>query len=172
MNLKYLFIAIAAFLSAISAFSSSPVVKPKAGGIPVTIKADRAELERATQQSIYTGNVRLERGGLTMVGDKLVVTRNPNTKEVLAVLTGSPAKIQQLPDATVKDEMRAQANRVEYTLKEQSLSLIGNAIFARNNDRMAGEEIRYDAKNGRVLANGNANTKGGVVITFTPDDLE
>ena len=66
--------------------------------LPIRIESNDADLSQQDGVSTYTGNVVLTRGGLTLTGYKLVITRINDRGNVKAVLNGSPAKLDKQPD--------------------------------------------------------------------------
>lgn len=132
---------------------------------PINIEADSAELKE--DYSVYTGNVRLTQGGMTINGDRLVVRKQGSGNFTLS-LSGRPARIYQPPEAAGAEPIQGRANRIEYGSGQEILELHGNAVINRGGEQIAGENIRYNVRARRTLVNNDGATGGRVKITLQP----
>lgn len=129
---------------------------------PLKIEADRAELDEQKGSSVYIGNVALIRGGLKMLGERLVIKRDESSDTVIATLTGQPARA--IRDATADSEaIDATAKSIEYNTAQRLLSLSGSAVINRGQSSMKGESIRYELDKSRIEAGGDGR------VSFTID---
>ena len=121
--------------------------------LAVEIEADSAELSETRDVSIYRGNVHLKRGPLSMRGDELRITRNTDSGQIEARLSGTPATATH----TTKQDpvpVTAAALQIIYTTIAEILELKGDARISRGEDQLQGDSVRYDVANARIQADG------------------
>ena len=136
--------------------------------LPINVQADNADFSQKSGVSTYTGDVRLTRGGLTLTGDKLVVTRINDRSRVKAVLTGNPAHIDKQPDASDDRVVTGHARQIEYTNASSVITLRGGAEVTRNGDEIRGPVITHDVDTGATHAKRGSGGSERVHITIQP----
>lgn len=136
--------------------------------LPIDIQSNNADFAQKSGESTYTGNVRLTRGGLTLTGDKLVVTRINDRSQVKAVLTGNPAHIDKQPDSSDNEVVTGHARQIEYTNASSVITLRGNAVVNRSGDQIRGAVITHDVDTGATHAQRGNATDERVHITIQP----
>ena len=114
---------------------------------PATIEADRAEIDRASGESLYFGNVVFEQGTLRLTGDRVAIVKREGTID-RAEAQGEPARIRQENDRG--QMVRAHGRTIDYDAAEGLIVLTGNAELQRAGDRFAAGQIRYWSDSGRV----------------------
>lgn len=137
----------------------------------ITITADSASLSRADNVSTYSGNVVLERGGLTLTGDKLTIKRLAEDG-FRAELTGQPATLERNPPGDQNPPMRGHAARIIYTSNSSEIVLRGDAVIKRSGNTVRSAVIRHDLDTRRTVAEGTQGGDGRVTITLHPDDTD
>ncbi|WP_423821428.1 lipopolysaccharide transport periplasmic protein LptA [Salinisphaera sp. SPP-AMP-43] len=161
-------VAAGAMLLIAIAAQAAPSGSQKA--LPINIQANNANFTQKSGVSTYTGNVSMIRGGLTLTGDKLVVTRANKNSPVQAVLTGSPAHIDRKPDASDNQRVTGHAHRIEYTNGTSVITLRGNAVVNRGGDQIQGAVITHDVDTGQTHAERGSGQDDRVHITIQPGD--
>lgn len=121
--------------------------------LAVEIQADRGELSETRDVSTYTGNVQLTRGPLTMRGDELRIKRDPQSGQIEARLSGTPASATHKNDQ-FDTPVKASASQIIYTTIIEILELKGSAEISRGEDILNGELVRYHVAEGRIEADG------------------
>lgn len=114
---------------------------------PATIEADRAEIDRASGESLYFGNVVFEQGTLHLTGDRVAVATREGVVEQ-AEARGEPARIRQETDDGRM--VRAHGRTIDYDAGEGLVVLTGDAELQRDGERFAAGKIRYWPDSGRV----------------------
>ncbi len=132
---------------------------------PATIEADRAEIDRASGQSLYFGNVVFEQGTLHLTGDRLSIATREGVVD-RAEAQGEPARIRQENDAG--QLVRARGRTIDYDAGEGLVVLTGNAELQRDGERFAAGKIRYWPDSGRVEG-GRGEDGERVQIRIEPD---
>lgn len=144
----------------------------------MSILADGYVFDVQSSTTTFQGNVILQQGSLTINAEKLVYygkfdSENPQSSDKI-VATGKPAKFQQVPKVNTAP-VNAVANRLEYSVKNETLFLIDNASLDQDGSSLSGNRIEYDVKRALVRANGkhNAEGEGGRIrMVIPPKKLE
>ncbi|WP_348766454.1 lipopolysaccharide transport periplasmic protein LptA [uncultured Salinisphaera sp.] len=138
--------------------------------LPIRIESNSADLSQQQGTSTYTGNVVLTRGGLTLTGHRLVVTRINDRGNIKAVLDGSPAKFDKQPDREGNDVVTGNAGQIEYTNNDSTIVLRGDAVVRRGGDEINGQVIRHNLDTERTQAERGGSDSKRVRITIQPQE--
>ncbi len=138
--------------------------------MPISIEADDAELSQRDGMSTYTGDVVLTRGGLTLTGNKLVVSRIDSDGSIRAELTGAPTTLDRQAQGADSERVTGHADRMVYTNSDATLVLRGDAVVERGGDVIRGQVIRHHLDSERTVAESGPGGDGRVHITIQPDD--
>lgn len=130
---------------------------------PITIDADRAELDEKQQIGHYTGNVIITQGGITITADTVTVhTRNNELDNIEA--DGAPVRYAQR--RTGEEDIQGNSRRLEYDADTRIVVLITDAELWQGKNHFRGERIQYDTQSRKVVAgpavtgNGTGNGTG------------
>ena len=132
---------------------------------PMSIEADRVELDDGKGISVYHGNVKVTQGTLVLTGETMMVY-NKGDQVDKVVMEGEPATYQQRPDNKDKD-VRAKALRMEYYTDPEHIILLKDAEVEQEGDRLRSERIEYDVVKDKVKA-GTDQPNERVHITIQP----
>jgi lipopolysaccharide export system protein LptA len=136
---------------------------------PITIEADKAEINDREQISIYVGNVVLTQGGLKIRADLMTIyLKDKELQKVVA--EGNPARYEQ---ARANEEtIYGKSQRLDYAADTGQLFFVRNAEIWQGENRFSGERILYDLNTEKVVASGaqdTASTSGQrVQVTIQP----
>lgn len=134
---------------------------------PLTIKADRVEINQKTGISSYKGHVEFQQGSLRITADSIIVERVDNSVGHIRA-DGSPVQIHQRP-APDKEETRAEARHIDYDLKKGLIRLTGQAHVWQEGNQFSGETITYESDKGLVTAHGAGDSgQGRVEVIIQP----
>ncbi len=139
---------------------------------PITIEADRVDIDDKKGVSIYQGKVRVTQGSMVMTADTVTThavgdkqARQRELDKIIAV--GAPAHFRQLLDTKdaktgKNEEMRGQALRIDYFAREERLVLQGGSHIWKEGDEFSGNVIEYDVAQETVkAAMGNVGGQAG-----------
>lgn len=130
---------------------------------PIQVEADNLEIRDQDNISIYSGNVQLNQGSLQIRADRLVIHFNDAKDLVLMEMTGQPASFKQRDKND--NEMRGEADRLDYHETESLLVLSGNARFSKGGDTIESGLIRVNTNTNNIeAANPEADQRVRVVI--------
>ena len=120
---------------------------------PIHLDSDRQEgVMDGNSTNVWTGNVTLKQGTLDIAAQRAELTQR-NGDPSKAVFTGSPAKLrQQQDDGTWMD---ATANRIEYDMTSEVITLVGNYTVKSPRGSNSGQRMVYNTKTGNVQSGGD-----------------
>ena len=130
---------------------------------PIHWRADHAEGD-AAGRTILTGAVRMDRGGLRVEADRMVIEYDAG-RVVRVEAEGDLARYRQQPEPDA-EPIRADAERIVYDAVEERVELIGRAYLAQQPNEFRGEVIHYDVREGRIDAEGDG--AGSVEMIWQP----
>lgn len=127
---------------------------------PIELEADTVTVNDAKKTSVYTGNVILTQGTLTIRGDKLVVREDIDGFQH-STSYGNPTTFKQKLEGK-SEYMEGSAQRIEYDGHMDKVQLFTRAWVKRGEDIVHGDYISYDAsaEYAEVIGGGQP-TKGG-----------
>jgi len=133
---------------------------------PITIKADRVEVNEKTEISHYQGNVYLKQGTLVIQADSVYVYLKDG-KLYKIIIDGKPATFEQKPEDN-KDIVQSSAQHMEYYALKQLLILKRDARVVQGPNNFSGDFIEYDTLNSTVKANKDEDSDSRVHAIITP----
>ena len=134
---------------------SKPAVKKQAQQI-IDISSKTLLLDENKGISEYKGNVLFKQNTLRISADTISLYYKDN-KLVKALITGSPADVEQHPDNEAK--VHSQAEKMEYYVDENRLVLTGNAFVTQGSRHFSGKHIVYDTRQGTLTADSKSDSK-------------
>jgi lipopolysaccharide export system protein LptA len=133
---------------------------------PIRIDARSVEANDRTGSMVYSGNVVVEQGRLSIRADRVeVMTRQGRTELVRA--TGKPAKLRQLAGGE-EEEMRAEAKRVDYRVSLGKIDMSGDVSLWRGEDLFTADVLHYDLVAKSLNAAGDDRNDGRVHAVIQP----
>lgn len=146
-------------LFAVLGLSPLAIAAPGDFTAPIEIEAQRVEVNAQDGSSIYQGDVRLTRGSMLIVADKMVLKQIDN--QVSADIHGPKDGLAQFSQTTETGEkMEAQAQRIRYFSDQDAIEFDGNAQVKRAADTVSSDHIRYDLRAEQILAGGDNKNDG------------
>jgi len=133
---------------------------------PMSIEADRVELDDATGISTYHGSVKVVQGTMVLTGDLMTIHSKSN--EIQSVIVdGAPATYRQRPDNKDED-VRARSLRMEYYTDPERIIMLKEAEVTQEGNVLRSERVEYDVVKDKVNAGTNAPNER-VHITIQPN---
>ncbi len=156
--------ACALLLGGLSGLASA--ASPIDQDVPTLIDSDTLEYDDARQVSVFTGNVVLTRGLLSLRSERLEL-RQDDDGEQFAVATaggGDQVFVRQASEDHV-EVVEGHADRAEFDSRTNLLEFIGHAVVSRLAcgeliDQVRGERIRYNQETEVYSAAGGAQSGG------------
>jgi len=139
---------------------------------PVEITANHATFDQKNMVSVFTGNVVITQGSLTVHSDRGTASQDKEGFQTIQ-LFGSPVTFSQLNDDGDKTE--GQGNNFQYTTKNNLAVLSGRARVKKGENLVIGDKLTYNTQT-QVFsatsnnANGVSTTKSGrVTVILQPN---
>lgn len=138
----------------------------------IRISSDKASLDREKGLIIYTGNVKMQQGTLSIEADKVTLIRNAQGLQKVTA-SGQPAKYEQILSEN-EDKTHAYGNTIIYRTDIEKLTLIENAGLKKSGNLFTGERIVYSIKDQQVQADGQSQEKsdGRIKMVIQPQDAQ
>ena len=134
--------------------------------LPVTANSRQQSLDGKTMTSIFIDNVVIKQGSLEILADRVVADATAGKGKEIITATGSPASYQQrLEDGSV---VSASANKIEYKVELQTITLTGNAAIKQKDVQVNGDSIAFDMGKEQIMASTNANSNDTVTTVLSP----
>ncbi len=99
--------------------------------LPVNISADSVEHDDSTASILYSGNVKLTQGEISLLCDQLQLTRDKENNSLITA-TGDPVIFQQ---SGIEGVTKGKASVVTYHVKERLLKLKGEPLQFQHQDK-------------------------------------
>lgn len=133
---------------------------------PIRINARSVEANDKTGSVVYSGNVVVEQGRLSILADRVeLLTRQGRTELVRA--TGKPAKLRQRA-AGEDEEVQAEASRVDYRVSLGKIDMSGRVSLRRGEDLFTADVLHYDLNSKSLDATGDDKGDGRVHAVIQP----
>ncbi len=110
----------------------------------IEIEADSAVIDDAKRITTYTGDVIIIQGTLRITGAKVSIYYDGNSDFVKLISVGKPARFRQLPDGKKNIDSNyqvARADRMEYFKANDTILLLGNAVYGQGGSQVAADRI-------------------------------
>jgi lipopolysaccharide export system protein LptA len=133
---------------------------------PIHITADRVMLDDAKQMGVFSGDVLMTQGTLSVSGDQIVVTQGKRGLEQ-GVATGNPAKFRQKQEG-VNEYVEGSGDRIEYNAVTGIMDIYGHAHVRRGQDDVRGDHITYNARDQSFMVSGAPKRSKPVTVTIGP----
>ena len=132
---------------------------------PIKVEADKANIEKQSGISTYSGHVVIRQGSLIITADKLkLYTKNGKLERMVA--NGKPATFNQR--GAQGKNVRANANKITFHMKRNVAIFEGKANLMQGDNTFNSNRIIYNANTNSVDA-GKSSGGGRVIITISPD---
>lgn len=131
----------------------------------ITVTADRSSALSPPQsdhaQVVYSGNVVIHRGTLTLFGARAVIHTGKQKIERV-VVTGKPARFTMRPAG--RPAIHGEAATITYTADDETVTLDGGVHLTRPGESFSAEHATYSLKSGRLEAGGTGTGRIHAVL--------
>ena len=136
------------------------------------ISAQNAQVDKLTGDSVYQGDVKIDRGTTHVTADKLTV-KSVSGKVVLLTAFGHDQQLAHYQTKTDinKPVLDAYADIIKYYPPQHVVVLIGHAYVVQGNSQVKGPHLEYDL-NKQVLVTTSDPKNPGQKTTFIIDPSE
>lgn len=132
------------------------------------ISADNQYIDIGKSVAVYTGNVKITQGSISISADRLEIYNHGNSGLELMVMVGKPAKFTQtVDDGTV---ITAHASEVRFERAKNIIKLNRDAQLTWGKNVVKGELITYDMIKKLLNADGDLKKDNQVTTILQPKD--
>ena len=136
---------------------------------PIELSSNTAVRNEKGGFTIYSGNVVLNQGSLSIRAEKLKVFHASGTATKI-IASGAPAKLRQKPSSD-KDIVKAAAFEMIYERNLNLVTLKKQAELKQANSLVKGDRITYSISEEKVIAESNGNSSENRVNVILPREL-
>lgn len=135
---------------------------------PIHIQADEGNYDPASGVSVLTGGVQIDQGTLRLEAATVTLSNATDGTVQRIVAEGTPQQPATFRQRLQADQpvVSAHARRIDYSVAEQHIELLGSAYLSQQDREFAGEVIFWDIEKGRVDA--RSDEPGGVRLKWRP----
>ncbi|MDX8389356.1 MAG: lipopolysaccharide transport periplasmic protein LptA [Mariprofundaceae bacterium] len=121
---------------------------------PITVQADRLEVQHNQHRAIFQGHVHLVRDDLELFSQKLEVYYHEQKEGIQQAMASGNVRIKQ-------EELSGHADNATLDNTTQKLILSGNAVMNHPDGKMRGDHIEYhlDSRTIRVSSDPASKTR-------------
>lgn len=133
--------------------------------LPVTVQADKADINHKTGVGVYSGHVLVDQGATHLQAASAETYTDKNNVLVKAIAKGDkePALFRTKTDPS-KPELVAKAERIEIYPETHKIVLLGHAMVTQGTDSFSAPRIEYDTKEQHVVTTANESGRTTIVI--------
>ncbi len=129
--------------------------------VPIQLSADSVALDE--QRSVYLGQVSLQQGDMQILADQITVYHDAQQQPRRLVALGKPVRFRHQASS---GWVQAQAQRADYAVHSEELTLIGEVVLRQAGDVMKTDRVIYDRRRQVLKAGGAAAGKQRVQMTL------
>ena len=133
---------------------------------PISINARSVEVDEKTGRVVYSGNVVVEQGRLSIRADRVEITTRQGRTELVRA-TGKPARLHRRP-GDGDDEIRADAGRIDYHVARRNIDMSGRVSLWRGEDSFTADVLHYNLDSKDLRAAGDDKGDGRVRAVIQP----
>jgi len=127
--------------------AQDPKGSPVVSADMIDIESDHLEVDTQKGQAVFTGNVKANRGGIVIHGQRLTL-----------IFGGAERKIETLTaeqDVIIRwQDKEASCEKAVFRPGDETLDLTGNVVVTRGVERLSGERVTVDMKTDRQTVEG------------------
>jgi len=116
---------------------------------PIETSADRLSIDRATQSSVFEGNVIIGQGDFRLAAGRVEMFSSTNGVNRIRATGG-------VIFTTATDAIEAQS--ADYSLADGSLTLSGRVLLSQGQSAIMGDRVRINLQTGSAVFSGNVRT--------------
>jgi len=137
---------------------------------PISLEADSAVMDEAKGHYVYSGNVVVIQGTMTISASSVEILMNADGDIDSFHAVGNDAAQAHLEQITESDksQLDAWADDLVYKVIADVITLTGNAALHQHGNQFSGDTINYSVADEKVKASAKPNTKQRVKMIFNP----
>lgn len=151
---------------AMAQVSPSPTINNK----PISIDADNQQIDLQKNTITFTGNVVIIQDGLKIKANTVIITEMQSKDNQIITANGKPVYFEQTYQNDNKQTITGHANQLVYMVKQNNVTLTGNAELFQQDNHINSDKIVYDVEQQKILA--ESDTGNRVKTTIIPNQVK
>lgn len=119
--------------------------------LPVQVESDALQVDQSTGEAIFTGNVKVVQGDMTITSERARVEYTPGGNEVNKVFFFGDVLFTSPTDA-------AEGEEAVYTLASGEVIITGNVLLTQGQTTISGSRLVYNLDAGTGVMEGRVQT--------------
>ena len=123
----------------------------------ILIESDSMHIDELNSISTFDGNVILKYGALSLLSDKIIISRKNNNISLIQAF-GSPASFNINSEIPKNNEISGNSEEILFNSENQTILLIGDANIKSNENSMSAHSVLYNLSTKSINLQGDANS--------------
>jgi lipopolysaccharide export system protein LptA len=119
----------------------------------IEIEANQAQIDALSEESVYTGQVSIKQGTLSILANEVKLKAKDQKLQQLEA-RGKPVKFEQAID-NQKEKIKGSGYKLVYDPIQEKITLIGQAELQQGQAKFSGDQLEYHIPTRRIFANSN-----------------
>lgn len=137
---------------------------------PISIDADNQQIDLKNNTITFTGNVIIIQDGLEIKANSVVITNMDSKDNQIITANGNPVYFEQTHENNQSQTIRGHANQLVYQVKQNSVTMVGNAELLQQDNHIQSDTITYNIVEQKILATSNKGKR--VKTTIIPNQIQ
>lgn len=118
---------------------------------PLEVTSDQLEVSQADNSAIFTGDVVIIQGGLSLSAPKVTVYYDPETSEIVKLIATDGVTL-------LSPEEAAESQEAVYTMETGIIVMTGDVLLSQESLTLASEEMTVNLNDGTAVLTGRVRT--------------
>ena len=123
----------------------------------ILIESDAMQIDELNSVSTFDGNVVLKYGALSLLSDKVIISRKNNNISVIQAF-GSPASFNINNEPSKNYEISGYSEEILFDSEDQTILLIGDANIKSNENTISAHSVLYNLSTKSINLKGDTNS--------------
>ena len=123
----------------------------------ILIESDSMHIDELNSISTFDGNVILKYGALSLLSDKVIISRKNNNISLIQAF-GSPASFNINNDLPKNNEISGNSEEILFDSEDQTILLIGDANIKSNENTISAHSVLYNLSTKSINLQGDSNS--------------
>ncbi|XKM13895.1 lipopolysaccharide transport periplasmic protein LptA [Orbaceae bacterium ac157xtp] len=138
---------------------------------PIAIDANNQQIDLQNNTITFTGNVVIEQDNLKMKADTVIIKNMQTKQEQIITAYGKPVYFEQIIiNKDGQQLITGQSEQLIYSVKQNTVKLIGNAQLKQNDNQITSDTITYDINKQNIQSKSSKGNR--VKTTIIPNQVK
>ena len=123
----------------------------------ILVESDSMHIDELQSISTFNGNVVLKYGELSLLSDKVVISKKNNNISIIQAF-GSPASFKIVNKSNEYNEIIGNSDEILYNSEDQTILLIGNANIESIENSISAHSVLFNLSTKSINLKSNSNS--------------